>query len=46
MNYRMICRCLGLLLLCLAALMLLPLAVGLFYGENVRNFTISLLLSA
>ena len=46
MNYRMICRCLGMLLLCLAALLLLPFAVGLFYGENVSNFAICIVLSA
>ncbi len=38
MNYRMIFRVLGMILLCLSALMLLPLVAGLCYGENVLNF--------
>ena len=46
MNYRMICRVLGLILLILAALMLLPLVTGLIYGENVRNFVITIAVSA
>ena len=41
MNYRMICRVLGWILLIYAALMLLPLAAGLWYGENVLNFIIA-----
>lgn len=46
MNYRMICRVLGAILLCLAALLLLPLIVGLCYGENVLNFVISIAVAA
>ena len=42
MNYRMIFRVLGLLLMCLAVLMLLPLITGLCYGENVMNFVIAI----
>ena len=40
MNYRMICRVLGWILLIYAALMLLPLVAGLCYRENVLNFVI------
>jgi len=46
MNYRMICSVLGMILLCLAALMLLPLAAGLCFGENVMNFVISIAVTA
>ena len=46
MNYKMIARVLGLVLLCLACFMLLPAAVGLFYGENISGFALSALLSA
>lgn len=46
MNYRMICRVLGYVLLITAALMLLPLIVGLVYGESVVNFIITILLTA
>ena len=46
MNYRMICRVLGLIMLCLAALMLLPLIAGLCYGENVLNFVITIGIAA
>lgn len=42
MNYRMICRVLGWILLIYAALMLLPLAAGLWYRENVLNFVITM----
>ncbi len=42
MNYRMITRVLGWILLIYAALMLLPLAAGLWYGENVMNFVFSI----
>ena len=42
MNYRMICRVLGWILLIYAALMLLPLAAGLWYGENMLNFIIAI----
>ncbi|MBR1456177.1 MAG: TrkH family potassium uptake protein [Oscillospiraceae bacterium] len=42
MNYRMIARILGLVLLLLAALMLLPLGAGLCYGESVAHFLLSI----
>ena len=42
MNYRMICRVLGYVLLIIAALMLLPLIAGLCYRENVLNFVITI----
>lgn len=46
MNYRMIFRVLGAILLCLAGLMLLPLVAGLCYGENVLNFAVSAAVAA
>ena len=46
MNYRMIFRTLGGVLVCLAALMLLPLAVGLCYGENVLGFAVAIAATA
>lgn len=46
MNYRMICRILSAILLCLAGLFLLPLIAGLCYGENVLNFVISIAVAA
>ena len=46
MNYRMIARVLGLILLCTAALMLLPLTAGLCFGENVLNFVITISIGA
>ena len=46
MNYRMIARVLGLILLCLAGLLLLPLIAGLCYRENVANFLITMAVSA
>lgn len=41
MNYRMIARILGLVLLSFAALMLLPLLTAAIYGESVRGFAIA-----
>jgi Trk-type K+ transport system membrane component len=38
MNYRMICRVLGQILLIYAELLFLPLIAGLFYGESVLPF--------
>ena len=46
MNYRMIGRVLGLILLLFAALMLLPLIAGLCYGENVANFVLPMGIAA
>ena len=46
MNYRMIARVLGWILLIYAALMLLPLAAGLWYGESVLNFLVTIGLTA
>ena len=42
MNYRMIWRVLGNILLCLAALMLLPMLAGLWYRESVTNYLITI----
>ena len=46
MNYRMIFKVTGLVLLCLSALLLLPLIAGLCYGENVLNFVITIAIAA
>ena len=46
MNYRMIARILGMVLLILAALLILPLIAGLCYGENVLNFVITIAAAA
>ena len=46
MNYRMIARVLGWILLIYAALMLLPLAAGLWYGESILNFLVTIGLTA
>ena len=46
MNYRMIARILGMVLLITAALMLLPLIAGLYYGESVLNFIITIAATA
>ena len=46
MNYRMIARVLGWILLIYAALMLLPLAAGLWYRESVLNFLVTIGLTA
>ena len=46
MNTRMIARSLGLILLCLAALLLLPLIAGLYYGESVLGFVVTIAISA
>lgn len=46
MNYRMISRVLGYVLLIIAALMLLPLVAGLWYRENVLNFVITIACTA
>ncbi|MGX8692764.1 MAG: TrkH family potassium uptake protein [Clostridia bacterium] len=45
MNGRMIARIVGAVLLLLAAFLLLPLIVGLIYGENVRGFALTIALS-
>ena len=46
MNYKMISRVLGMILLVIAALMFLPLIAGLCYGENVSNFLKSIAITA
>lgn len=46
MNYRMIARILGMVLLILAALLVLPLIAGLCYGENVLNFAVTIAATA
>ena len=45
MNYKMVGRVLGMVLLCLAGLMLVPLLAGIIYGENVRPFVLCIALS-
>ena len=45
MNYRIVGRVLGMVLLCLAGLMLVPLLAGIIYGENVRPFVLCIALS-
>lgn len=45
MNFRMIGKVLGLVLLCLAGLMVLPILVGLWYGEDISAFVVSAMLS-
>lgn len=45
MNYRMIGKISGMVLLCLAALMLLPLAAALCFGESARPFLLSIALA-
>lgn len=45
MNRRMICRVLGLILECLAVLLLLPTVAGLCYGERVSHFLITIAIS-
>ena len=46
MNYRMIARILGMVLLILAALLVLPLIAGFCYGENVLNFAVTIAAAA
>lgn len=46
MNYRLIARTLGLILLIYTGLMLLPAIVGLFYGESVLPFLKAMLIAA
>ena len=46
MNYRMIASILGRVLLILAALMLLPFATALIYGESVLPFAVTILVTA
>ena len=46
MNYRMIARVLGWILLIYAGLLLLPLMAGLWYRENVLNFIITIAVTA
>ena len=46
MNHKMIARVLGMVLLCLAGLMLLPLITALYYGESPAPFAISALFTA
>ena len=45
MNYKMVGRVLGMVLLCLAGLMLVPLLAGIIYGENVRPFVLCIALN-
>jgi len=46
MNYRMISRVLGMILIVIAVLMLLPLIAGICYGENISNFIKSIAITA
>ena len=46
MNYRMICRVLGLILLIYAGLMLLPLAAGLCFRESPMPFLVPMTVAA
>lgn len=46
MNYRMIARILGLVMLTLTCLLILPVLAGLYYRENVENFLVTMLVSA
>ena len=46
MNTRMIARILGTVLLCLSALLLLPLLTGVIYGEPITGFVVTIILSA
>lgn len=46
MNYRVIWQILGRVLMMEAALMLLPLVAGLWYGENILPFVITILITA
>lgn len=46
MNRRMIIHTLGLIVLCVALLMLLPLIAGLCYGEDVRHFAVTIAIGA
>jgi len=46
MNRRMIARILARVLIIYAALMILPMVTGLIYGENVRGFVFSALITA
>ena len=46
MNHRMIIRSLGLIVLCIAALLILPLIAGLCYGESVAHFVVTIAASA
>ena len=45
MNYRMISRVLGLIILIYAGLMILPASIGLFYGESIFPFLQTILLA-
>ncbi len=45
MNYRMISRVLGLILMCLGGFLLIPMIAGLCYGESCRAFLISIAVS-
>ena len=46
MNGRMIAKILGSVLLLLSVVLLLPLLVGLIYGENIRGFALTIAFSA
>lgn len=46
MNRKMISRVLGLIMYCLCGLLVVPMLVGLIYGEGVRHFLITIAISA
>ena len=46
MNRRMIFRVLGMIMFCLCGLLVVPLIVGIIYGEGVRHFTVTIVISA
>ena len=46
MNYRMICQILGRVLLIEAALMVLPLIAGIWYGDSLWPFLLAIALTA
>jgi len=46
MNYRMIAKILGLVMLTLAGLLMLPLVVGLYFREDITNFFVTALVAA
>lgn len=46
MNYRMVAKIAGMVLLCFAALMLLPMLVNVWAGESVKGFAVGLAATA
>ncbi len=46
MNRKMIFRVLGMIMFCLCGLLVIPMIVGLIYGEGIRHFTVTIVISA